>query len=172
MLHQNKINEVNHLKIEAMKKLILMFVISLAFVAANTVTAKTIVKDTETFTISKNDNANSSLTNETSWTIEYGTVDKAIEVTKQETKKGEEYIVRNQFFEIRYVNTDNGFGVRKIKSNESKVDPLITNNVINEDEMSKQSLLSSTKLSEDKALSYIAGFVPYLLNENYKHLLK
>ena len=152
-----------------MKKVISIFAI-LSVLMINSAVAKSIVKDTENFTISKNEVSNLNSMNH-SWTIEYGTDNKSFEVIKEETKKGDEYIVRNQFFEVRYVNTDKGFGVRKIKSSQSQVNPLITENVINSTEMTKQSLLSSSKLDEEKALSYIAGFVPFLLNENYKHLL-
>lgn len=152
-----------------MKKVISIFAI-LSVLFVNSAIAKSIVKDTENFTISKNEVSNLPEVDH-SWTIEYATADKSFEVIKEETKKGEEYIVRNQFFEVRYVNTNKGFGVRKIRNNQSEVNPLITENVINRDEMLKQSMLSSTKLNEEKALGYIAGFVPFLLNENYKHLL-
>ena len=151
-----------------MKKVIsILAILSVLFI--NSSVAKSIVKDIDNFTISKNAVSMNSIDH--SWTIEYSTVNKSFEVIKEETKKGEEYIVRNQFFEVRYVNTNKGFGVRKIKNSQSKVNPLITQNVINSNEMLKQSMLSSSKLNEEKALSYIAGFVPFLLNENYKHLL-
>lgn len=152
-----------------MKKVISIFAI-LSVLMINSALAKSIVKDTDNFTISTNEVSNMNSMNH-SWTIEYATANKSFEVIKEKTKKGEEYIVRNEFFEVRYVNTNKGFGVRKIKNSQSEVNPLITQNVINSDEMLKQSLLSSSKLNEEKALSYIAGFVPFLLNENYKHLL-
>lgn len=152
-----------------MKKL-LSIVVILFFASVTITNAKSIVKDTESFTISTNDNLSQDLNANKSWTVEYP-ANKSFEVIKVETKKGEEYIVRNEFFEVRYVNSEKGFGARKIKVNQSKVNPLITENVINDDQMLKQSMLSSNKLDEEKALSYIAGFVPYLLNENYKHIL-
>ncbi|MFA9389362.1 MAG: hypothetical protein ACERKD_06125 [Prolixibacteraceae bacterium] len=153
-----------------MKKVISIFALVM-IVFVNVVSAKSIVKDTESFTISKNDLSTADNAINNTWTIEYTDAKKAIEVIKIETKKGEEYIVRNEFFEVRYVNTDNGFGVRKIKNNQSEVNPLITENVINKDQMQNQSMLSSSKLDEEKSLSYIASFVPALLNENYKHIL-
>lgn len=152
-----------------MKQVLVTIVILIALsFSAN---AKSIVKDTESFTISTNDVSTVDLNVEKSWTIEYSDANKSIQVFKVTTKKGEEYIVRNQFFEVRYSNTEKGFGARKIKGSQSKVDYTITENVINTEEVQKQAVLSSKKLNEEKALSYIAGFVPYLLNENYKHLL-
>ena len=86
-------------------------------------------------------------------------------------KKGEEYLVRNEFFEGRYVNTEKGFGVRLVRNADSKVDYTINSLVLNEAMMAQQSLIWSEMLTEQKALEYIADFVPTLLNENYKHLL-
>ena len=151
-------------------KRVLSIVAILIVLSVSVSGAKNIVKETETFTISANDhNVDQSL--DKSWTIQYNTANKGFEVIKVTTKKGEEYIVRNSFFEVRYVNTENGFGVRRIRNSQSKVDSIITDNVINENELTRQSLLSSEKLNEEKALSIIAGFVPFLLNENYKHIL-
>ncbi|MBN2805359.1 MAG: hypothetical protein JXR22_01770 [Prolixibacteraceae bacterium] len=144
-------------------KRVLSIIVMLTVLMVNVATAKSIVKETERFTISANE--------ETSWTIEYNAPEKGVEVIKLNTKKGEEYIVRNKFFEVRYVNTEKGFGARSIKASQSTIDPIFTDNVINANELSKQASLSAVKLDEEKALSYIAGFVPFLLNENYKHLL-
>lgn len=149
----------------------LFLTIALMAMVAVSAQATGIVKETETFTISTNDNVDLNQNFDKSWTIEYGENNKNIQVFKVTTKKGEEYIVRNQFFEVSYVNTKNGFGVKNVKRAYSTVDPRINNNVINSDEMKNQSLLSSKELSEEKALGYIAGFVPYLLNDNYKHIL-
>jgi hypothetical protein len=146
-------------------KSVISIIVMLTVLMVNVATAKSIVKETERFTISANENAGQT------WTIEYSVPEKGFEVIKLTTKKGEEYIVRNNFFEVRYINTEKGFGARNIKAGQSIVDPIFTNNVINADELSKQTMLSSVKLDEEKALSYIAGFVPFLLNENYKHLL-
>jgi hypothetical protein len=106
-----------------------------------------------------------------SWLIEYAANTKFIEITKHSTKRGEEYIVRHEFFEIRYLNTSRGFGVRKVKRSQQHVDPVIVNAVINQAQMEQQYLLWNEKLSEVKVLDYIASFVPFLLNEQYTHLL-
>lgn len=133
--------------------------------------AKGIIRETENFTISTNDNLENDNGLQKSWTIAFGEQGKTIEVFKHETKNGEEYLVRNKFFEVRYTNNQKGFGVKKVRNNQIIVDPIINSVVINENEMHRQMLLSSEQLNEEKALNYIASFVPFLLNENYAHLL-
>lgn len=146
-------------------KSVLSIIVMLTVLMVNVATARSIVKETERFTISTIENEVQT------WKVEYNSPEKNFEVIKVSTKKGEEYLVRSKFFEVRYVNGEKGFGARYIKASQSTVDPIFTDNVINTEELSKQATLSSEKLEEEKALSYIAGFVPFLLNENYKHLL-
>ncbi|MDA3930852.1 MAG: hypothetical protein PF541_18030 [Prolixibacteraceae bacterium] len=153
-----------------MKQVILTIVILIACSISSN--ARSIVKESETFTIHTNEIAELNLDMNKSWTITYGEANKNIVVYKINTKKGEEYIVRNNFFEVLYCNTKKGFGVKQIRNRQCEVDPILTGYVINNNEMLKQAQMSPKKLSEEKALSYIAGFVPHLLNENYKHLLK
>lgn len=155
-----------------MKQLVITTAIFIALsISVLNVNAKGIVKETETFTISTNDAVELNLNTTQSWIIKYSDAGKQINVVKNQIKNGEEYIVRNDFFEVRYTNTNKGFGVRKIKRNQNSIDPIITESVISNNEMVKQSLLNSNKLSEEKALNYIASFVPHLLNKNYTHLL-
>lgn len=155
-----------------MKSLIItiatMFLFLITVINSN---ATGVVKETDSFIINTNDNFEAGNHALKSWTIVYGDQGKKIEVFKDVTKKGEEYIVRNDFFEVRYTNGTNGFGVRKIRNKQMKIDVTINNAVINTDQMQKQSILSPEQLTEDKALNYIASYVPFLLNSNYTHLL-
>ncbi|MGF7140318.1 hypothetical protein [Roseimarinus sediminis] len=155
-----------------MKRIILTNAILIVFlISVLSVNAKGIVKATESFTISTNDAVEATLDFEKSWNINYGDSSKGITVYKNVTKKGEEYIVKNNFFEVRYVNTAEGFGVKSVKRSQSTVDPMINEAVIDQQQMSYQSKLSPKQLNEEKALNYIASFVPQLLNENYSHIL-
>lgn len=150
----------------------LVAVVVLIFVGVTVSNASNTIKQTDLFTIVANDDvAINNMTFQKSWTIAYGDAGKNVVVLKRTTKKGEEYLVRNEFFEVRYVNTEKGFGVRLVRNADSKVDYTINSLVLNEAMMAQQSLIWSEKLSEQKALEYIADFVPTLLNENYKHLL-
>lgn len=146
----------------------ILFALSISVCNVN---ASEIIKETESFTISTNNAIEADLNTNQSWTIEYSEVSKMIKIEKHSIKNGAEYIVRNNFFEVRYINTDKGFGVKKIKSKQRTIDPVINEAVINNKEMKNQALLNSNKLSEEKALTYIASFVPHLLNENYVHIL-
>ncbi len=136
-----------------------------------TTMAKGILVETDTYTIFTNEAVATDVNFEKSWTIEYTSTEKAITVLKRATKNGDEYLVRNNFFEVRYTNTDKGFSVKRVKGSDSKVDATINDAVLNAEMFGQQALLSSEKLSEEKALGYIAAFVPQLLNDNYKHIL-
>lgn len=152
------------------------FVLSIAILAIISFTglslnAKGIVKQTESFTILTNDAITFESNFDKSWVVEYGDQNKSITIYKRSITDGEEYIVRNNYFEVRYTNTSKGFSAKTVKRSDSKVNQVINQAVINQEQLSQQSLLSSQKLSEEKALGYIAGFVPNLLNEDYKHIL-
>lgn len=150
----------------------LVAVAVLIFVGVSVSNASNTIKQTDLFTIVANDDvAINNMPFQKSWTIAYGDAGKNVVVLKRTTKKGEEYLVRNEFFEVRYLNTEKGFGVRLVRNADSKVDYTINSLVLNEAMMAQQSLIWSEMLTEQKALEYIADFVPTLLNENYKHLL-
>jgi hypothetical protein len=150
----------------------LVAVVVLIFVGVTVSNASNTIKQTDSFTIVANDDvALNNVPFQKSWTIAYGDAGKNVVVLKRTTKKGEEYLVRNEFFEVRYLNTEKGFGVRLVRNADSKVDYTINSLVLNEAMMAQQSLIWSEMLTEQKALEYIADFVPTLLNENYKHLL-
>ena len=150
----------------------LVAVAVLIFVGVSVSNASNTIKQTDLFTIVANDDvAINNMPFQKSWTIAYGDAGKNVVVLKRTTKKGEEYLVRNEFFEVRYLNTEKGFGVRLVRNADSKVDYTINSLVLNEAMLAQQSLIWSEMLTEQKALEYIADFVPTLLNENYKHLL-
>lgn len=135
------------------------------------VKANNVVKTTDSYRIVCNESPVMLNDSSQKWLIEYGDKTKSIEIVKQYTKRGEEYIVHHKFFEVRYVNTSRGFGVRKVKHNQQCVDPLIVKAVISQTQMAQQQVLWNKKLSEEKVLDYIASFVPLLLNEHCTHLL-
>ena len=150
----------------------LVAVAVLIFVGVSVSNASNTIKQTDLFTIVANDDvAINNMPFQKSWTIAYGDAGKNVVVLKRTTKKGEEYLVRNEFFEVRYLNTEKGFGVRLVRNADSKVDFTINSLVLNEALLAQQTIIWSEMLTEQKALEYIADFVPTLLNENYKHLL-
>jgi len=146
-------------------------ILILLMVANSSVFGKGLIAETESYSIYSTELIASDANFDKSWVVEYGNSNKLITISKRVVNDGEEYIVRNDFFEVRYTNTSKGFSAKMVKKNDSRVNTVINDAVINKDQMEQQSLLSQQKLSEDKAISYIASFVPYLLNDNYKHLL-
>lgn len=133
--------------------------------------AKTTIKATDAYTISYVDEAEAASNSLQTWMIAYGDENKNIEVHKNIIRNGEEYIVRHEFFEVRYVNTSSGFGVKRLRGNQQQVSTVIVNAVLCNTQLKQQQMLWNETLSEEKALDYIASFVPHLLNENYKYLL-
>jgi len=155
-----------------MKRIIITNIIAIVMLMVTVqLNAREIVKQTDSFIITTSESIEYSKNFERSWTIAYGEADKQIKVYKNTTKHGDEYLVRNDFFEVRYINTNDGFGVRKMRNSQMMVDQLINSAVVSDVQMKQQSVLSPVKLEEEKVLNYIASFVPFLLNENYSHIL-
>jgi len=106
-----------------------------------------------------------------SWEITYGESKRPVQILLRETKKGEEYIVRTNYFEVMYVNTEKGFGARILKSSESVVPENLNNQVINFNQLKGQTIISQSKVERQKALDLIASYLPELVNEKYKNIL-
>lgn len=97
--------------------------------------------------------------------------DVVIRIEKVDGKNGANYVVYSEYFEIAYANQKKGFGAKKVKASLSKVTPYLTEMVLNQNQIDKQAVLSSSPVSEDEALHLIAGFLPELLKAEYKHLI-
>ncbi|QZE13697.1 hypothetical protein K4L44_14165 [Halosquirtibacter laminarini] len=106
------------------------------------------------------------------WELNYGNINEGVHIEKNFTNNGTEYIVRGEYFEVRYVNTKHGFGVRQLKGYKAKVNRQITAAVIDQNQMNNQRIICPVGISDAKALNLIAAYLPDLLNENYRHILK
>ena len=89
----------------------------------------------------------------------------------KETKKGEEYIIRTNYFEVKYVNSEKGFGARAMKVTDMIVPENLNAQVVNAQELGRQEVISLSKVDRQKALDLIAGFLPELVNSQYKNIL-
>jgi len=106
------------------------------------------------------------------WTLTYNSSEKPVTVLKHKTLDGVEYMVRNDFFEVCYAITSNGFGAKKVKNSWSNVPRQINRVVLNKEQLKRQEVISPKKEMEDeKALGLIANFLPDLINDEYTHLL-
>ena len=78
-----------------------------------------------------------------SWEIAYGESKTPVHVFMKETKKGQEYLVRTKYFEVRYVNGAQGFGVRMVNGTESTVSESLNAAVLNPTQLNSQKCISS-----------------------------
>lgn len=106
-----------------------------------------------------------------SWEIAYGESKTPVRVFLKETKKGQEYLVRTSYFEVKYVNGSQGFGVRMIYGAESTVNASLNAAVLNSAQVSSQKCISTEAIANDKALEMIASYLPDLINEQYNSIL-
>ena len=65
-----------------------------------------------------------------------------------------------------------GFGARMITAGKSQVPAQILENIINEDALKNQKIISTSEINNETALNLIASYLPDLINNNYKHLLQ
>lgn len=142
-----------------------LFVCSLSVMASG---KSTFVDD---YKISSKENFEPSKTYQQSWEITYGESKRPVQVLLRETKKGEEYIIRTNYFEVKYVNTERGFGARSMKTGEMIVPENLNAQVINSNQLNSQEIISMSRVDREKALGLIAGFLPELVNDQYKNIL-
>ena len=106
-----------------------------------------------------------------SWEIVYGESKTPVHVFMKETKKGQEYLVRTKYFEVKYINGSQGFGVKMVNGSESMVSENLNTAVLNQDRINSQKCISGEAIGTDKVLEMIASYLPDLINEQYKTIL-
>ncbi len=106
-----------------------------------------------------------------SWEIVYGESNTPVHVFLKETKKGHEYLVRTSYFEVKYVNGQQGFGVRMVSAAESTVSEKLNAAVLNQNQLTSQKCISSEAVENDQVLEMIASYLPDLINEQYNSIL-
>jgi hypothetical protein len=124
-----------------------------------------------TYKISPDLNFNPTSNFQKSWEIAYGEAKTPVHVYLKETKKGQEYIVRTKYFEVKYVNGSNGFGARTISASEITVNETLNAAVVNAKKMESQKCISSDAIAEERVLEMIASYLPDLINEQYNSIL-
>jgi len=120
------------------------------------------------FTITAADNSE----NSSVWNLKYSDSENSIKITMIEKNGEKEYTVRSKFFEVAYILNKNGFGARRIKASMAQVPSQILDKIISQDALSRQKVISDAQIDEKTALNLIASYLPDLLNDNYKHLVK
>jgi hypothetical protein len=105
------------------------------------------------------------------WEIAYGESVAPVHVFMKETKKGQEYIVRTKYFEVKYVNGAQGFGVKMLNGSESTVNTNLNTAVLNQSQLTNQKCISQEAIASEKVLEMIASYLPDLINEQYSSIL-
>lgn len=105
------------------------------------------------------------------WNIVYGESNVPVKVYLNRTKSGDEYTVRTSYFEVKYVNGARGFGVCELKGIEQQVPADLNYKVLNSVSLNNQKIISGSKVADHQVLDLIAGFLPELINEQFKSIL-
>jgi len=105
------------------------------------------------------------------WEIAYAESQQPVHVYMRETKKGQEFLVRTKYFEVKYINGSNGFGVRMLTKSEGTVSETLNNAVISSSAFSNQKCISNEPVENSQVLEMIASYIPDLINEQYKSIL-
>lgn len=155
-----------------MKNTILTVLVILALTMVATVSkatdANSMFNDYEITQVSNQDLQNGA---DKAWVLTYNANESPITITLHQTKRSKYYVVKGDNFEIAYECCKKGFGATYVKSAYSEVPFVLTNSVINEGELSRQKLLTTSQPTEKEALDLIAAYLPDLVNASYKHLL-
>jgi len=106
-----------------------------------------------------------------SWVIAYGESKTPVHVFMKETKKGQEYLVRTSYFEVKYINGSQGFGVKLLNGSESEVSESLNAAVLNQIQLNNQKCISGEAIGNEKVLEMIASYLPDLINEQYNSIL-
>lgn len=106
-----------------------------------------------------------------SWEITYGESTRPVQVLLSETKTGNEYIVRTGYFEVKYVNSDRGFGVKSLRASEQRIPADLNMKVLDSIGLNKQRIITGSKVADDQVLEMIASFLPELINQEYQSIL-
>ena len=134
--------------------------------SANPVNAIAALNDS--FTITADENSE----NSTAWNLKYSESENAIKITMSENNGEKEYTVRSKFFEIAYVINKHGFGARMVKPGKAQVQYQILAQIINQDALKSQKVISDGEIDNKTALNLIASYLPDLINVNYKYLVQ
>lgn len=143
----------------------------LFMVAAILMAFQSVASNTEQIIINQVDNLNLGKSAEKVWTISYSDQEKPVTIALRKVLGTNEYVVRTEFFEVIYLASNEGFGVRRMHPGLRQIPRQISGSVLNKKQLKQQTILTPDKISDEYALKLIASYLPDLLNEGYKHLI-
>ena len=145
--------------------------VSIATLSLTTISVSAFNSGTNEFEITPVENLHLGKNIEKVWKLTYFENEKPVTITLNKGKHENEFVVRGEFFEVAYVSSKSGFGVRAVRNSQREVPEAITSSVLNAEQMQKQKILTADQISDEYAMQLIASYLPDLLNENYKHLI-
>lgn|SRR5690554_1864279 len=151
-------------------KLISVLAVSLFFVTSFAGAAE-VIKGFNNYEIEVVDNVQLGKSVEKVWSLKYEGSAIPVTVIKRTTMEGTFYVVNSKYFEVCYLSSSNGFGVRQVKKSWSIVPQQINSVVLNAEKLKNQKIITPSKVDDEKALGLIASYLPNLLNDQYTHLL-
>ncbi len=109
--------------------------------------------------------------NTNQWILNYGAGEMPVTIAIAEIRGEKVYHVYSASFEVMFVNSKKGFGMRKVSNGISKVDARLQSLIVNEEKIQSLKVISTETPSVKEALSMIATYLPEVINENYHQLL-
>ena len=108
--------------------------------------------------------------NITSYDLTYNNINQRIVIAMEETKKCRNFVVKYSNFEVQYVCTKEGFGVRRIENKFSSIHPAIVNSLMDEKQFACQQRILNEAQSTEELLHIIAGYFPYLIKSEVRSI--
>ena len=104
--------------------------------------------------------------------LSYSNLKDNIVIGINEQKRCKDFIIKSPNFEVQYVCTKKGFGVRKIDEEYASVNPSVVNALLDNQQFAYQELITGSKKSEDELLHLIACYFPFLINDEVRQLVQ
>ena len=111
-------------------------------------------------------------TNALVWDLKYAASENSFKITVQENNGEKVFTVRNKFFEVAYILNKKGFGARMVGFGKGQVPDQIFDKIINITALEQQKVITDDALTNESALNLIASYLPDLINDNYKQLVR
>ncbi len=153
------------------KRIILSFILVVSTVLTTKLYASNFEAFIDTYKISSEEVAVPTKDVAKTWNIVYGESSRPVKVLLKQTKNGDEYVVRSNYFEVKYVNGEKGFGARELRYSEQAIPEDLNSKVLNSTRLNNQKVISQTKVEDQHVLEVIASFLPDLVNDEYKDIL-
>lgn len=105
------------------------------------------------------------------WILTYEKGGQKVIIAIDKKKKGENFIVKTDRFEIEYTNNEDGVGVKQVSPNYSSIDYDRNYGKIDDVQFDYQKKLTAGVKEDSEVLGMIACYFPRLLKKEYQYVL-